>query len=223
MLTGAVIAPLFYVALWAAQAFTREGFRPTFHPLSLLSLGDAGWVQVLNFVITGLLLVGGSVGLRRALPAGHLARGASVLVALMGVGLVVAGLFPTDAGAGFPAGAPEGAPSMSWHGIVHEVGFVLTQLAFLAAAIVLAVYFARSERRGLMVTSIAAALVALCVVAIGDPETMAIRLLVSAAVELALISVLALGCLLAPTREEAAYDEPHGSPIGSRSHVRGTR
>ena len=135
------------MGLWAAQAFTRNGFRPTFHPMSLLALGDGGWVQVTAFVVSGLLVVGGSVGLRRVLDAGWLTAWATALVALMGAGLVVAGVFVTDAGAGFPEGAPAGAPSTSWHGAIHQVGFVLTQLAFVALGVVLAVRFRRSGQR----------------------------------------------------------------------------
>lgn len=113
LLTGAVVATPLFVVLWAGQAFTRAGFRPTFHPMSLLSLGDQGWVQIANFVVTGALVIGGGVGLGRVLGIGRLTRWAAALVILMGAGLVLAGVFVTDAGAGFPAGAPAGAPEMS--------------------------------------------------------------------------------------------------------------
>ncbi|MET0735590.1 MAG: DUF998 domain-containing protein [Microbacterium sp.] len=192
LLIGAVVATPLFVALWGVQAFTRDGFRATFHPMSLLSLGDGGWVQILNFVVTGLLLIGGGIGLGRALEPGRLTRAASILVALMGVGLVIAGVFVTDAGAGFPAGAPQGAPVMSWHGLVHEIGYLLTQLAFVALCIVLVVRFARTRQRGWMTASIVAVAAALLVAALGDPETLAIRLVISSAIELGLVSVLAL-------------------------------
>jgi hypothetical membrane protein len=219
MLIGAVVATPLFVTLWAVQAFTREGFRPTFHPMSLLSLGEGGWVQVLNFVITGMLVAGGGLGLRRALAGGRLVRWASALVMLMGVGLITAGIFPTDAGAGFPAGAPEGAPIMSWHGALHQAGFVLTQVAFLAAAIALSVHFGRGRRRGLMWACIATALAALLVAGLGDPETLAVRLVISATIELALVSVVALVCLFTASAEGEPYAEPHGSTSGTRSSV----
>jgi hypothetical protein len=45
---GLVAGPLFLV-VWFAQAMTRDGFDPTRHPLSLLSLDDLGcctrWVS----------------------------------------------------------------------------------------------------------------------------------------------------------------------------------
>jgi hypothetical membrane protein len=196
LLIGAVIATPLFVALWAVQAFTRDGFRPTYHPMSLLSLGDSGWVQVANFILTGMLVIGGGIGLRLTLETGRLTRWGTTLIVLMGIGLVVAGVFLTDAGAGFPAGAPAGAPEMSWHGAVHEVGFVLTQIAFVGAGIILAVRFGRNRQRGWMVVCAAAVLAAVLVAALGDPETLAIRLVISAIIELGLLSALAAGSLL---------------------------
>lgn len=196
LLGGAgVAAPLFLVS-WAAQAFTRVSFRPTFHPMSLLSLGEMGWVQIANFIITGLLVIGGSVGLRRTLEDGRLTRWVTALIATMGIGLVLAGLFPTDAGAGFPAGAPAGAPVMTWHGAVHETGFLVTQLAFIVAGILLAIRFGRSRQRGWMLTCVAAVVSAVLIAALGAPETLAIRLVISSAIELGLISTLAIGSLM---------------------------
>jgi hypothetical protein len=66
---GVVAGPLF-VAGSLVQAFTREGYDLGRHPISLLSLGDLGWLQVTNFVVTGALYVACAVGLRRALQSG---------------------------------------------------------------------------------------------------------------------------------------------------------
>lgn len=195
LLIGAVAATPLFLGVWAVQALTREGFRPAFHPMSLLSLGDGGWVQILNFVVTGLLVIGGGLGLGRVLAPGRLTRWAAALIVLMGAGLVTAGVFLTDAGAGFPAGAPAGAPVMSWHGAVHEAGFLLTQLAFVAGAVLLAVRFFRTRRRGWAWACIASVLAAVAVAALGSPETLAIRLVISAGIELGLVSALAIGAL----------------------------
>ena len=200
-LVGGIVAAPLFVVLWAVQAWTREGFRPTFHPLSLLSLGDGGWVQIVNFVLTGLLLVGAGVGLRRSSPGGAGTTWTALLVALMGAGLVIAGVFVTDAGAGFPAGSPEGAPQLSWHGAVHEVGFVLTQLAFVVLAILVAVRSARSRRRGWMIASILALVAAIGVAAVGPAETTAIRLVISSAIELAFVAAACAGALRSAVRK----------------------
>ena len=200
LLIGGVVATPLLVILWAVQAFTRSGFRASFHPMSLLSLGDLGWMQIVNFVLTGALVIGGGVGLGRALEVGRLTRWASALIIAMGVGLVVAGVFVTDAGAGFPEGAPPGAPEMSWHGALHEAGFVLTQLSFLAAGVVLAVRFGRSHQYGWALACVASIIGAVSVAALGDPTSLALRLVISAALELGLVSALALGSLLQRVR-----------------------
>jgi hypothetical protein len=50
---GIVAGPLF-IAVTLIQAFTRTGFDLARHPLSLLSLGSLGWIQILNFVVSGI-------------------------------------------------------------------------------------------------------------------------------------------------------------------------
>ena len=40
-----------------AQALTRDGFDLTRHPWSLLTNGDLGWIQITNFVLTGLMVL----------------------------------------------------------------------------------------------------------------------------------------------------------------------
>jgi hypothetical protein len=72
-MAGIVAGPLFLV-VWALQAFTRDGFDPGRHPLSLLSLGDLGWIQIANFVATGALFVACAVGLRHRIRVNGLAR-----------------------------------------------------------------------------------------------------------------------------------------------------
>jgi len=41
------------------QMLVRDGFDIRRHALSLLTNGDLGWIQILNFVLTGLLVIAG--------------------------------------------------------------------------------------------------------------------------------------------------------------------
>ena len=50
LLCGAVAGPVFVLAV-LVQDSTRPGFNPRVQPLSLLSLGEWGWIQVVNFVL----------------------------------------------------------------------------------------------------------------------------------------------------------------------------
>jgi hypothetical membrane protein len=130
------------------QDYTRPGFDPRRHPLSLLAQGEGGWVQVSNFVVAGLLDIAFAVGLRRAWRGGPGGRWAPPLIAAYGLGLVVVGVFRTDPAWGYPPGAPDGRPeSESVASALHGLGFVLLFVALVAACFVLARAFAvRGDR-----------------------------------------------------------------------------
>ena len=192
LLAGVVAGPFFLVA-WLAQAVTRDGFDPSRHPISLLSLGPSGWVQVTSFVVTGLLYLVCAVALGRSWTGPGSTWGPRLLAGF-GLGLLLAGVFVTDPGAGFPPGAPAGAPiERSWHGLLHEVGFVLAQLCWTAAALVLARRFGRTGRPGWRAACLAALAAALAVALWPHPDSMAARLVVATAVQLGLVTAVAAG------------------------------
>ncbi|WP_245931518.1 DUF998 domain-containing protein [Actinokineospora auranticolor] len=145
-----VLAGPVYVLVTLGQALTRDGFDPTRHQWSLLANGPGGWVQVVNFVVTGLMVVAFAVGLRRATAA----RWAPGLVAVYGVSLVGAGLFRADPALGFPAGAPEGLPAeVSGHGLLHLVCGVVGFVAVAVACFAVGRRCAAEGRRGWTVFS----------------------------------------------------------------------
>ncbi|WP_432114555.1 DUF998 domain-containing protein [Streptomyces sp. S1] len=59
------------------------------------------------------------------------------MAGVFAVSFWIAAVFPVDAGAGFPAGAPE-ATLMSGHGTMHMVGGMVGYLTLYAAFVVLA-------------------------------------------------------------------------------------
>ncbi|MFC0112572.1 DUF998 domain-containing protein [Kibdelosporangium aridum] len=89
---GAVAGPLFLVVV-LMQDYTRPGVNPREQPLSLLTLGDLGWIQVTNFVVTGLLNLAFAVGIRMALRSGPAGTWGPLLIGGYGLGLIVAGVF----------------------------------------------------------------------------------------------------------------------------------
>ena len=104
---GVVAGPLFLVA-GLAQALTRDGFDLTRHALSLLSNGHLGWIQIGNFLVSGLLTITCAVGMRRVLGRGPGGTWGPRLVGIFGTSLVCAGVFRADAADGFPPGTPPG-------------------------------------------------------------------------------------------------------------------
>src|SRR5262249_20601155 len=108
LLAYGVIAGPTLVLVSLAQALPREGFDLTHHAWSLLSNGDLGWIQITNFVLSGLMTVALAVGLRRSLRPGPGCRWVPRLVAVYGASLVAAGAFRADPALGFPVGTPAG-------------------------------------------------------------------------------------------------------------------
>lgn len=156
---GMVAGP-FYVAVVLGQALTRPGFNLARDDASLLSNGTLGWIQVANFVLTGLMVVACAVGMRRALAGGRGALWAPLLLGAYGAGLVGAGLFAADPMNGFPPGAPAGRPeTITTHGVLHLAFAAVGFLCFVAAAFVLARRFSAQGRRGWAIFSTATGVV----------------------------------------------------------------
>lgn len=92
-----------------------------------LALDGNGWAQMLNFAVTGLLLLVFVRALRHELPHRRSGRVAAVLMTVMAVALVTSAA-PTDRD--FTA-----SPS-TWHGWTHGISFLLIVLCSVLAPLV---------------------------------------------------------------------------------------
>jgi hypothetical membrane protein len=155
LLTCGVVAGPLWVGVVVVQMLIRPGFDIRRHAVSALSLGDLGWLQQTNFVVAGLLVVAGAVGLRRALRGGRAGTWGALLVGVYGLGLIAAGIFSTDPVNGFPPGTTTSA-QLSVHGTLH---LLVSSIAFLALIVASAIVFARRfaglGRRGWAAYSVA--------------------------------------------------------------------
>ncbi|GII79769.1 hypothetical protein Sru01_47510 [Sphaerisporangium rufum] len=144
---GALAAPLFFAAV-LVQDYTRtDGYDPRRHPLSMLSLGDLGWIQSANFAVTGLLFIAFAAGLRRLRRPGHEGIWGPVLLGAFGLGLIAAGIFVPDPAWGFPPGAPAGrAPVPTATGYLHALAGFTAFTGVTAASLVFARRFARRRQ-----------------------------------------------------------------------------
>ncbi len=158
LLAAGVVAGPLYLVTAALQMATRDGFDITRHPMSLLSVGDPGWIQVTNFLLTGALFVACAVGMRQVLRGQRAGKWGPRLVGTFGVALVWAGVFVADPYDGFPVGTPDGAGATSWHGALHNVAPAVAFLALIAACLVFARRFRAEGRRGWAAYSVATAL-----------------------------------------------------------------
>lgn len=151
LLAAGVIAGPLYVVLVVLQMFVRDGYDISRHPASLLSNGDLGWIQVANFVATGLLFVAAAVGLHRVLgkAAGRGGTWGPRLVGVFGAGVFAAAFFTADPVDGFPPGTPTGPPTtVSTSGLLHFLVAAVAFLALIAASFVFARRFRAAGNRG---------------------------------------------------------------------------
>jgi hypothetical membrane protein len=138
LLTCGVLAGPVFVLTGLVQGLTRDGFDLTRHAASLLSNGSLGFVQITNFLVSGLLTLAAAAGVRRALPG----RWGPRLLTVYGVSLICAGVFRADPQDGFPVGTPAGPPaSVSWHGTLHFVSGGVGFAALIAACFVVGSHF----------------------------------------------------------------------------------
>ncbi|MEU1598536.1 DUF998 domain-containing protein [Streptomyces sp. NPDC005708] len=148
LVCGIAAGPL-YVGTALIQGLTREGFDLTRHDVSLLANGSLGWIQIANFLVSGLLVVACANGLRRTPRPESGGTWGPRLLAGYGAGVMIAGVFPADPSDGFPPGTPLGKdPAISWHGFAHLGFAALGFLSLIAACFVFAHHFNTGGRRG---------------------------------------------------------------------------
>lgn len=149
LLGAGLVGPPLFVAVFLVDGATRPGYDPTYHPVSALSLGDRGWIQIGNFVLTGLLAIGFAVGVRRVLRTGPAARSAPLLIGAYGLALLLSGVFPMDPMRGYPPGVASAPAAPSWQHTVHDnIGAVVFTVLPVAALVLARRFARRPDRRG---------------------------------------------------------------------------
>jgi hypothetical membrane protein len=151
LLACGVIGPAVFVVVFliddTVPAIRPVGYNPLRHPVSGFAIGEHGWIQTADFLLTGLLLLGFAIGLRAALRRYGAGTGVSVLFFLMAVGLIGAGVFTADPIGGYPPGTPAIPEARTMHGALHDAFSALLFLGLPAACCLIGYRFARSGHR----------------------------------------------------------------------------
>jgi uncharacterized protein DUF998 len=159
-LWAGVAAPIIFTTVYLVEGTIRFGYDPLRHQVSLLSLGDRGWIQILNFIVTGVLLLAFAIGLRGWLRGGPGGRVTPAAIAIAALGLLLAGVSPTQPLFGYPPGTPEGmARDITPGSVVHVVGAIMFFFGLIVAAGAFAVRSWREGSTGWAVASAVAAVV----------------------------------------------------------------
>ncbi len=110
-----------FVTVFLVEGARRADYRPLRHPVSALSLGPHGWVQVANFSAAGTLYIAGAAGLLRVPDATMSTRLGPTLIGGAGLGLLASAVFATDPVSGYPPETPDASTgqtsSMTRHGL----------------------------------------------------------------------------------------------------------
>lgn len=148
LLICGMIAGPFYIIVGLIQALTRPGFDLLRHDLSLLANGPLGWIQIMNLMLSGALVLVFGLGMRQLLRGSQGGTWGPLLIGLYGLGLIGAGFFTADPAFGFPPGTPTDVHTISWHGLLHFITAGVGFLALIAACAVMARRFAsQGDRR----------------------------------------------------------------------------
>lgn len=135
LLACGVIGSLLNMVVLLTLGATRASYNAWQIPDSSLELGEGGWIQITNYIVTGVLLLGFAVGLRRVLRSGRGSTWGPILLGFVGLSFIGIGVFVTDPALGYPPGASSAA---TIHGTLHDVFGQLQFIALSAACFVLA-------------------------------------------------------------------------------------
>jgi hypothetical protein len=91
--TAGMVGPALFAVVFILQNVVRTDDDAIAEPVSALSLGEYGWVQRLNFVVLGVLLLVFVAALDRGVASSRLGWVGPTLLSVAGVGLFVAATF----------------------------------------------------------------------------------------------------------------------------------
>ena len=134
LLAAAGIAgPIIFTVVALMQSLLRPDHSLVTHPISALAAGPSGWVQNVNFLLFGLLMIAYAIGLHLGVRPSRWGGVGVAFLVLSGIGLMWGGVFPaTDATGAFNEDR-----------LLHIPGFIMT---FLGGGIGLIVMSRRMTR-----------------------------------------------------------------------------
>lgn len=142
LLWSGAIGPLLFAVIFMIEGATRPDYDAWRTTISALSLSDQGWMQIANFHLFGLMTLCFAAGLKRVFKTGLASSSGPILFGIVGIGLILAGIFVTDPCFGYPAKAPVDLPE-SLHGTIHNLAALAVFLTLPVTCFVMGRRFAR--------------------------------------------------------------------------------
>ncbi len=145
LLYAGILAGLLFFIIPTIEIFRRPAFDISRHAISMLSLGEGGWIMKSVFVICGLLTLAAAAGIFIQTSSALSGGLAALLIAGYGIGLILAGFFDAPEGLGFPLGTPaDQQPVMTRDAQIHSLAFMIAFGSLIISCFVFAVIFIKS-------------------------------------------------------------------------------
>ena len=121
-----LLGALLFVATFTLEGWLRPGYQPLAMYVSALSLGPRGNIQIVNFIIFGVLMFGFTRGVAAEFPIGRAARNGLILLTIVAFCYFFSGPFVMD-----PTGTPIGQVTIhgTIHGILGAIAFMLMPIS----------------------------------------------------------------------------------------------
>jgi hypothetical membrane protein len=130
MAAAGIVGPVLFTVCFLVLGFLRRGeYNWVAQQVSDLTAGRYGWAQQLNFAVFGLLLVAFALGLHRGVRGTGAGVVGPAILALNGVGLVVAGTSPLRENAVGVVYDPNGLHSVNGAIFFASIGIALAALS----------------------------------------------------------------------------------------------
>jgi hypothetical protein len=174
LLFSGIAAGFIFCAVSTVEMFRRPGFDLSRQAISMLSLGEGGWIMKTAFIASGVLTLICAAGIYAKLAPAWTGVAAALLIGCYGLGLVIAGVFDAPAGLGFPPGVPaDQQPVMTPGAIVHSIGFMVAFSGLILACFVFAYQFFAAGQTLMAAASLLAGIAMPVLVGLGMSMTMA--------------------------------------------------
>lgn len=96
LLLAGVVGPPLFVAVFLVDGLIHPAYNPVTDYVSELSRGELGWLQVANFIVFGAAMLAFAAGILWGASRGPGSIAGATLFALVGICLLLAGIFTTD-------------------------------------------------------------------------------------------------------------------------------
>ncbi|MGV9985779.1 DUF998 domain-containing protein [Streptomyces olivaceus] len=133
LLRGGAVGSALFIVIFLINDMVKPDYDPVRDAVSEAEIGSGGWLQIANFIVSGLLITASSVAVAKAVN-----RWTGVLVALVGAGLALAGVFVSD---------PVPTDQATWHGTIHNIVGTISSAALIIACFVAARWQATASWR----------------------------------------------------------------------------